>query len=412
MITRLRVNGFKNLVDVDVYFRAFNVITGSNGIGKSNLFEVIRLVSLLRKNSVYKAAKHIRGSERNFAKLFAHFSDEITEVNISIGVDFKTEKKIEYQYGIEMNFAGLRLGISIDREILESPDGVLFGEITPTYDPDDSLQMGLMTRYYGISELSKLDNRYSDVIKEIDNWHILNLDPSVIRMPSDLNDLPEINSKGENVAAALRRIKGDSDSVLNYLSNRLFELTGEIMEIRVRDDANIESIWIEVKTADGTWHNARALSEGTLRFLTYAILEIDSESSGVYCIEEPENGIHPSRIPALLRLLEDISSHPNRQVIVNTHSPLIAASCPEDALIIATSVSAIDEKGQEFTKPKFCGLKNTWREGVMPLASVSALRSFLDINPDNGIKNGEKRIADRDDVKRILRLFTEREAEA
>jgi len=38
MLTRLKVNGFKNLVDVDVRFGPFTCVAGVNGVGKSKLF--------------------------------------------------------------------------------------------------------------------------------------------------------------------------------------------------------------------------------------------------------------------------------------------------------------------------------------------------------------------------------------
>ena len=39
MLTRLKVSGFKNLVDVDIRFGPFTCIAGPNAVGKSNLFE-------------------------------------------------------------------------------------------------------------------------------------------------------------------------------------------------------------------------------------------------------------------------------------------------------------------------------------------------------------------------------------
>jgi predicted ATPase len=38
MLTRLKVSGFKNLVDVDIRFGPFTCVAGTNGVGKSNLF--------------------------------------------------------------------------------------------------------------------------------------------------------------------------------------------------------------------------------------------------------------------------------------------------------------------------------------------------------------------------------------
>ena len=54
------------------------------------------------------------------------------------------------------------------------------------------------------------------------------------------------------------------------------------------------------------------------------------DESGVLCMEEPENGIHPGKIGAMNRLLHDLavnaeepvdSENPLRQVVVATHSP-------------------------------------------------------------------------------------------
>lgn len=47
MLTRLTVNGFKNLIGVDVRFGPFTCIAGANGVGKSNLFDAIRFLSAL-----------------------------------------------------------------------------------------------------------------------------------------------------------------------------------------------------------------------------------------------------------------------------------------------------------------------------------------------------------------------------
>lgn len=60
MITRLKVNGFKNLVNVDVRFGAFTCIAGANGVGKSNLFDAIQFLSLLSETTLINAATSVR----------------------------------------------------------------------------------------------------------------------------------------------------------------------------------------------------------------------------------------------------------------------------------------------------------------------------------------------------------------
>ena len=83
---------------------------------------------------------------------------------------------------------------------------------------------------------------------------------------------------------------------------------------------------------------------GTLRFLALAVIELDPVAQGVLSLEEPENGIHPERIPAMLKLLKEIATatddpigpdNPLRQVIINTHSPAVVSEVDDDSLLFA-----------------------------------------------------------------------------
>ena len=62
MLTRLEANGFKNLVDFALDFGPYTCIAGANGVGKSNIFDAIRFLSLLTEYNMNDAARHIRGT--------------------------------------------------------------------------------------------------------------------------------------------------------------------------------------------------------------------------------------------------------------------------------------------------------------------------------------------------------------
>ena len=64
MLTRLRVSGFKNLLDVDVYFGPFTCIAGVNGAGKSNLFDAVQFLSALGDRTLLDAAQSVRAEGR------------------------------------------------------------------------------------------------------------------------------------------------------------------------------------------------------------------------------------------------------------------------------------------------------------------------------------------------------------
>jgi predicted ATPase len=132
----------------------------------------------------------------------------------------------------------------------------------------------------------------------------------------------------------------------------------------------IRFLTLIVTGQDGTSHPARALSDGTLRFLALAVMELDPQAQGLLCLEEPENGIHPERIPKILQLLQDIATdvdepigidNPLRQVIVNTHSPAVVMQVPDDSLLVA-ELKEMVRLGQRFKRVSFGCLPDTWRQ--------------------------------------------------
>lgn len=64
----------------------------------------------------------------------------------------------------------------------------------------------------------------------------------------------------------------------------------------------------------------------------------DPDREGILCFEEPENGVHEGRIPALIDILrsateEDGETGDYFQVLMNTHSPAVMNSLrPEEVL--------------------------------------------------------------------------------
>ncbi len=77
MLTRLKVTGFKNLVDVDIRFGPFTCIAGANGVGKSNLFDAIRFLSALADSPLIDAALSVRDEGERTADIRSLFHSKI-----------------------------------------------------------------------------------------------------------------------------------------------------------------------------------------------------------------------------------------------------------------------------------------------------------------------------------------------
>ncbi|MGB0787929.1 MAG: AAA family ATPase, partial [Marinirhabdus sp.] len=167
--------------------------------------------------------------------------------------------------------------------------------------------------------------------EEMKNWNFLQLNPDDLREPTKkqigMSDI--ISQSGENIAAALYRLQSKDKYILKEISRKLNNLLPNLTDVNVVDDGANNQYLIRVKSNDGKTFSSRVLSEGTLRVLTLCIFLYDDTHKNLLCYEEPENGIHPFRIQFLTKLLNDLSVNfedvntPLRQILVNTHSPVL-----------------------------------------------------------------------------------------
>jgi len=100
------------------------------------------------------------------------------------------------------------------------------------------------------------------------------------------------------------------------------------------------------------------LSDGTLRILTLTLLPYLSKHPAILVTEEPENGIHPRAIEAVL---QSLSSMYDSQVWVSSHSPVVLARANLDQLLCARLVS---EGGVEMVPGTDHPRLQEWRGGI------------------------------------------------
>jgi len=213
------------------------------------------------------------------------------------------------------------------------------------------------------------------VKEELRSWVMLQLEPSALRKSDELDTT--INAKlapnGSFLPATLYRLANENKEIDYYqrITNKLHQLIDDVSDLWIERDEKRRLLTLILKTKDGSEIPARSLSEGTLRFLALATLEEDSGSGGLICLEEPENGIHPKKIDDIIQLLQGIACDPKvgndennlRQVIINTHSPLVVKLVPEDALLMAESHYVKDPLfNKKVRETVFHHLSGTWRD--------------------------------------------------
>jgi predicted ATPase len=216
--------------------------------------------------------------------------------------------------------------------------------------------------------------------REMQSWRRLALEPSALRAPDGFTDPRSLSSDGRHVAASLYRIaneaggedqKADPDAVYARVAGRLSDLVGVGVEgVVVELDQVREVFTLFLQERGDLRLPARALSEGTLRFLALCVLLEDPSFTGLICMEEPENGIHPANLPAMLELVRDLAvdpmeapgdSNPFRQVIVNTHSPWVVQLCDPSDLLLADAKPRSSPSGRVTRSLSLLPFIGTWR---------------------------------------------------
>ncbi len=268
--------------------------------------------------------------------------------------------------------------------------------------------------------------------REMEAWRLLQLEPSALRQPDEFSSPAHMGKDGRHLAATVYRLarpagpaegtallEERASRTCSQIALRLSELIDDVRDIGIERDEKRELLTLTALDGDGTRHPARALSDGTLRFLALAVLEMDPESDGVICLEEPENGIHPARIPAILKLLLDIAvdpfeaagpDNPMRQVIINTHAPAVFQELPDDSVVFVRTVEALDTCERLYRKPCFQCLSGTWRakhNGGTDVTNRGELLPYLSPalprEPEPTAPR-QRRVVDRDDLP-LLRLL-------
>ena len=142
MLTRLRVEGFKNLDRIDVRLGPFTCVAGPNGVGKSNLFDAISFLAALADKPLVEAASTVRGGDSRRGdvwSLFRRSGDRVAE-RMTFAAEFLIPEEGEDELGqaakASMTFLHYELELRYRQDSTVRPMGALeLRRQGPSYQP-------------------------------------------------------------------------------------------------------------------------------------------------------------------------------------------------------------------------------------------------------------------------------------
>ncbi len=391
MIKRIKVKGYKSLVDLEVQLQPLSVLFGPNAAGKSNFLDLLQLLSRLATSRTLKEAfappyrglplesftfgpDGLAGLMKQDSISFSIEADiELSPATIEIvnrqirdrkktkesdeqsdggGPPAVREKNLRYKIEIEIvpNSGILRVADEFlapltakgeinnkRRAFLERVGERLHlrmeGQAHPTY----------FERYLDHSMLSSplYPPHYPHLVamrQELESCFFFYFEPRErMRAVNPVKEVRHIGLMGEELAPFLNTLRVMDEKQFKNVEKSLHLIIPSVNGIDVAGNALGE---VELRLYEGDIPvPARVLSEGTLRVLGLLALGGVKDPPAVIGFEEPENGIHPRRIQLIAELLRNRTIAGKTQLIVTTHSPILADLIPRESLFVCRKAS-------------------------------------------------------------------------
>lgn len=373
IINRIQVLNYGCLRYVDVPMDRFHVLIGPNASGKSTLMDAIKFVSDVVQDGVDKA---VRARTANFADMVWSRPDAPDKQRFEIALEFDLPDDtrnllptdqgygvFRYEMAVGIDLENERVSLLEERGALQSATARQDRQLSFFPSPD-APPPTIMRRRSGkgrrtvFSKNETGRSRFNDETVQKTgsvNWNpglSLSSDRSALSILPDHDDrypasthamvflrdkVISLSLNSERMRRASRpgvgvdflpdgsNIPWVADDLLRRAPQRAKDWIGHIQytldgfqSVKVIDREDDRHKYLMLKYDNGLEVPSWKSSDGTLRLLALTVLAYIPQVSGLFMVEEPENGIHPGALEAVFNSLSSVY---DAQVLLATHSP-------------------------------------------------------------------------------------------
>jgi len=324
MFTKLHVENFLSLKNVDIELEKVNVLIGPNASGKSNIAKALKLIAKHAKEGqpILEGYKELRHLSFNFNPA----------VNIWLSLN-KTINNKDYVFALQLKNESYVESIFLGNEPIIYHDGALR---SVNFKGREIFQVFGEASYYGKSRFgsvltalpSDVDVEFHQLASNLKKIAVHSFAPDSLRFKNSVSEEPFLKYHGDNLARYLLYLYTERRKDFGRVEETLKGMVPEVEEVIPHIEGTEVEIWIKVKGLDEPLkpHN---ISDGTLRLL--AMITVLYGGASLVVLEEPENCIHPYLLETFMNLVRDSPS----QVIITTHSPyLLDHVKPEEVQVV------------------------------------------------------------------------------
>jgi predicted ATPase len=344
-ITQIEAKNFRCLRDIRQSLGAFHILVGPNGSGKTTFFDVLAFLGRLVSNGLESA---LTERTHNLSDLFWKQSGTQFELGIEALIP-ETQRQC-----LTQTFDKIRYEVTIGTDSLNAETSILSENVfligshlrhlvvskgkQDQFHPEVYSKINPILSFKLGSQRSALGNLPEDESQfPVSVWfkHLLTtgiqaftLNSQLMRQPSPPGQQRRFKPDGSNLPWIIHRLQ-NLENYHNWISH---------LQTAIEDIEDIDTIvrpedrhrYLVIRYRGGLEVPSWMISDGTLRLLALTIPAYLPDLSGIYLVEEPENGIHPRAVETLY---QSLSSVYEAQVLLATHSPIILSTAKVEEIL-------------------------------------------------------------------------------
>ncbi|MFZ4658576.1 MAG: AAA family ATPase [Caldilineaceae bacterium] len=337
---KIRIRGYRRLLDVEIEMRPLTVMLGANGSGKTSFLEVWSLLAASCRNQLADKLSESGGLNDLLTRSRAQ--------SLAFDATMSMENHAPLDYHVVIAPKGASYEIAEERLTQQNkPDGPPFTHI-------QSSRTNI--RYYDVESEKlvrptwnhdPLETSLAQVPKMFQGPEMLRerMASSIYYAPINVADLAPVRLPQRMRPATLPGTNGEYlVSCLYYLRETdrdRFEVIEDTLSAAFPDFERLEFPPVAAGTLAMTWKDKNfakpfymhELSEGTIRFLWLLCILQSRDLTAITLLDEPEVSLHPELLNLLADTMREAATR--TQLIVATHSDKLVQSLRPEEILVA-----------------------------------------------------------------------------
>lgn len=326
-LTALKIEGYRPFKELSAQFGRLEVLVGSNGSGKSSLFEFLKFLRNGAREEI--PPEIVSGSIGQ--QIF--FTPGPERFRWSAEIDFAQKHPIRYE-GELVGPVG-RTHVTFERVTTVSSSRIKpfsFLDVqeqqgfAQELEPQAFLQQKIDLGRSNQLALSTMTNpvliTLYNLREYIRGWRFYSsfkIANEKIRKSVPIEQEPVLHEDAGNLSSLLHYLMTEHQAAFDELQHYLRATVPGFKSLRVKargGPGEVIAFW-EEEGVEGTLSLAD-LSDGILRLLCWIVICVQPNPPPLICIDEPDQGLHPRTLPVLAGLFEKACQR--TQILLATHA--------------------------------------------------------------------------------------------